>query len=67
MRIFDYLFGTAQRFWTTMTIIGVVVVISNPGLLRNATDRLVAELSPLLPLFLMAGAIYLIFFGRRRR
>ena len=45
--------GTPQRFLGTLAVIGMITVISFPGLLRTAVERLVAEITPVVGLALV--------------
>lgn len=64
-----FFFGTPRRFVTTLAVIGMIVVLFEPGLLRLAAERLVAELSPLLgpvlAIVIVFAGLRLIIFGRR--
>jgi uncharacterized protein YaaW (UPF0174 family) len=66
---FRFFFGTPRRFLTTLTVIGMIIVVIQPGLLRLAGERLVNELSPLLgpvlAIIIIFAGIRLILFGRR--
>lgn len=64
-----YFFGTPQRFVTTVVAVGLVTVLLSPGLLRIATERLIAEISPLLgpvlAIVIVFGGLRVILFGRK--
>lgn len=66
---FDALFGTARRCQVTLVVLGLGVVIFNPGLLAFATNQLVAELMPLLgpalAICIVVGGIRMIIFGKK--
>lgn len=51
--------GTPQRFVGTSLVVGLIVVLTNPGLLRTAGERLVAEVSPLVGPAIMLGIVIL--------
>ena len=68
-----YFIGTPPRLVTTLSVIGAVVVIINPGLLRMAVERLLIEISPLFgPVIQLAFIVFAfrvmlsIFFGGKK-
>lgn len=71
-RWFRFFFGTPRRFVTTLTVIGMIIVVIQSGLLRLAAERLTNELLPILGPVLaiaiaFAGFRIILFglFGRR--
>jgi hypothetical protein len=54
---------------TTLAVLGMIVVVIYPGLIRIAAERLVSELSPLLgpvlAIIIVFAGLRLILFGRR--
>lgn len=71
MNWFRFFFGTPRRFLTTFTVVGLIVVLVFPGLLRLSAERLVNELAPLLGPVLMivivfAGLRMILGLGRRK-
>ena len=55
-----FFLGTPQRFLLTLTGIGLIVVVTNPGLLQSAVSQFVQEASPLVGLTL---TLIIVFFG----
>jgi len=59
---FRFFFGTPRRFLTTLTGVGLIVVMINPGILQTAVNQFIAALMPLLG---PALAIVIVFAGLR--
>ena len=51
--------GTPKRFLAVVCAIGLVVCMANPGMLRNACERFVQEVSPLISLIIVLGICWL--------
>lgn len=52
---FMYFFGTPRRFLITTGLLGLIIVMTNPGLLRQACERLIHEVQPLFgPVLILA-------------
>lgn len=68
---FEALFGTAQRCQATLIVLGLGVVVINPGLLAAAANQLIAELMPLLgpalAICIVVGGIRMIVFGKGKK
>ena len=68
MEWFRFFLGTPRRLVTTLGVIGLIVVMICPGLLRMAVERLMAELAPLLgpaiTILIVFAGIRMILFGR---
>ena len=68
MEWFRFFLGTPRRLVTTLGVVGLIVVMICPGLLRMAVERLMAELAPLLgpaiTLLIVFAGIRMIIFGR---
>ena len=62
-----FFLGTPRRLVTTFGMVGLIVVMIFPGLLRMAVDRLMTELAPLLgpaiTLVIVFAGIRMILFG----
>ena len=57
-----FFFGTPRSFLATFAVVGLIIVLIFPGLLRMAAERLVGELTPLLG---PALAVVIVFAGIR--
>ena len=55
----SFFLGTPQRFLLTSAAIGLIVVITNPGLLQSAVSQFVQEASPLVGLALTLIIVFL--------
>ena len=68
MEWFRFFLGTPRRLVTTLGVVGLIVVMICPGLLRMAVERLMAELAPLLgpaiTILIVFAGIRMILFGR---
>lgn len=66
---FRFFAGTPQRFLTTMVVIGLIVVVASPGLLRMALERLIQEsgpaLGPMLAIAIVLGGLKVVVWGRK--
>ena len=67
---FRYFLGTPQRFLRSFVVVGLIVVILNPGLLALAVNRFLGEMNPLIGPLLQIGivvaGIRIILFGRKK-
>lgn len=64
-----FFLGTPRRFLATFTVVGLVIVMTNPGLLETAVNRFVAAITPLLgpalTIVIVLGGLRIVFRGWR--
>lgn len=69
--LFDYLFGTYERFRNTLIILGIIAVILNPQILTIVFCRILSAVMPviqgILPLVIITFVFYAWFRSFTRR